>query len=122
MRFWKSLGHAFDGLRLLTREEPNFRIHLVWVIIVIAHAVFFGISLLEWCLLAIVISGVFVTETINTSIENAMDFVSTAKNPVIKRIKDLSAAAVLLAVFGAIAVGLAIFAPKYLALFQFLLQ
>lgn len=112
-RLTKSIRHAVDGLKLLTHEEPNFQIHLVWIAIVTAHGVIFQITLTEWCLLAVVIAGVFITETINTSIENVMDFISTKHNNQIKRIKDLAAAAVLLAVFAAIAVGLIIFLPKY---------
>lgn len=112
-RLTKSIRHAVDGLKLLTHEEPNFRIHLAWVAIVAAHGVFFQITLTEWCLLVVVVAGVLITETINTSIENVMDFISTKRNNQIKRIKDLAAAAVLLAVFAAIAVGLIIFLPKY---------
>ena len=41
-----------------------------------------------------------------------MDFLSTKKHPEIKRIKDMAAAAVLLASFAAFIIGAIIFIPK----------
>lgn len=122
-RFLKSLKYAYEGIKILVQEEPNYRIHTAWTFIVLICGLIFQVSSFEWCLLVIVISIVFVTETLNTSVENIMDFVSEKRDERIKRIKDLSAAAVLIAVLGTIVVGLIIFLPKLISvLTQFLVK
>ena len=78
----KSFKYAFDGLKLLLRNEHNSRIHLfVAVCVVVA------------------------------------DFVSPRRHEAIKRVKDLAAAAVLVAAFAVAVIGAIIFIPKILALF-----
>jgi len=59
-----------------------------------------------------VIGLVWVTELINTCLEKMMDFVSKERHPDIKFIKDVSAAAVLVAAITSVAVGCFIFIPK----------
>ncbi|HQB19279.1 MAG TPA: diacylglycerol kinase [Bacteroidales bacterium] len=56
-------------------------------------------------------------EIINTVIENMADFVSPAKNDKIKKIKDLSAAAVLISSMTALTIGLIVFIPKIKMIF-----
>ena len=50
---------------------------------------------------------------INTAIELMCDNISTDFHPTIKKIKDISAAAKLIAAFGAAVVGLIVFVPKF---------
>jgi len=55
--------------------------------------------------------SVLTLEMINTSIERILDLLHPEKHPEIKIIKDISAAAVLLAALGALVIGLKIFIP-----------
>ena len=108
----KSFKHAFNGLRILLKEEHNARIHLIAAICVLIAGYVFQVSNYEWIALIFAIGLVFGLELINSSIENMADFVSPEKHDKIKKIKDLSAAAVLLGTVTALIIGLIIFVPK----------
>ncbi len=75
-----------------------------------------SVSPLEWCALVMAIGAVLVAEALNTSIERIVDMLSPEIRPLAGNIKDLAAAAVLLAAFAAATVGGMIFAPKLLRL------
>lgn len=108
----KSFKYAFEGFKILFQEEHNARIHLVAAILAVALGFFFKISTAEWLVIIIVIGLVFITEIINSSIENMADFISPEKHFQIKRIKDLAAAAVLFSAIVSVIIGLVIFVPK----------
>ena len=108
----RSFEYAFSGLRVLLKEEHNARIHLVITVAVILAAIFFRISALEWLVMILTIGFVFVTEIVNTAMEDIADFISPQRDDRIKRIKDLGAAAVVVAAFAAVAIGIIIFLPK----------
>jgi diacylglycerol kinase (ATP) len=110
----KSFSYAGDGLRALFRTEHNAWIHLVLTLGAIALGFVLGISRLEWLALLITFALVWLAELFNTCIEKIMDFVSEERHPQIKIIKDLAAAAVLVAALASLAVGLLIFLPKLL--------
>jgi len=111
----KSFSHAFNGLKIALCEEHNMRIHLAATLCVLALSVFFNISSYEWIALIFAIGFVFVMELINSAIENMADFISLERHSSIKKIKDLSAAAVLISAVVAFLIGLIIFLPKILA-------
>ncbi len=94
------------------KEEPNFRIHVVATIMVIAAGLYFKLSTTEWLAIVIVIGLVLLTELLNTVIENIADFISPERHEKIKTIKDIAAAAVLISAIVALIVGLLIFIPK----------
>ena len=110
----KSFGFAFNGLKILVREEHNARIHLFAVVCVIIAGVFVKISVSDWIAVVFAFGFVIVMEIVNSAIEGIADFVSPEKHEMIKKIKDLSAAAVLIAAITAFIIGLIIFVPKIL--------
>jgi diacylglycerol kinase len=114
----KSFVYAFNGLRILFREEHNSRIHLVAALCVLVAGFFLKITATEWIAVIFSIGLIFAMELVNSAIENMADFVSTEQHEQIKRIKDLSAAGVLVAAITALAVGLIIFLPKIMQLFS----
>lgn len=114
----KSFTYAFNGLRILIKEDHNARIHLFATIVVIAAGFFFEISLLEWIAVSFAIGFVIVLEIVNSAIESIADFISPAHDERIKKIKDLAAAAVLVAAITAVVVGVIVFLPKLVHLFQ----
>tara|TARA_B110000285_G_scaffold148750_1_gene166012 strand:+ start:5776 stop:6153 length:378 start_codon:yes stop_codon:yes gene_type:complete len=107
-----SFKFAFNGIKLFFKEEHNSWIHLLLTMTAITFGVWLKISLLEWVLIVFCIGFVFVTEIINTAIENICNFISPEKHSIIKRIKDLSAAAVLFSAVTSLIVGVLIFLPK----------
>lgn len=112
----KSFSYAFNGLKILLKEEHNARIHLTIAILVVIVGFVLKISLLEWMGILLSMAFVFSLELINSSIENLADFVSPEKQELIKKAKDLAAAAVLIAAFFSVIVGLLIFGPKIICL------
>lgn len=108
----QSFKYAFDGVFSLFRSEHNMWIHFLATIIVIALAIILKVSFNEFALLSLSIGFVWTAEIFNTAIEKIMDFITTEKNPAIKLIKDISAAAVLIAAITALIVGCLIFLPK----------
>ncbi len=112
----KSFKYAFNGLRILIKEEHNARIHLFATVCVIIAGLFFNISMNEWIGVIFSIGLVFSLEIINSSIENIADFISPEKHKMIKKIKDLSASGVLISAITALIIGLIIFIPKILKL------
>jgi diacylglycerol kinase len=112
----KSFKYAFNGLRILIKEEHNARIHLFATICVIIAGLFFNISMNEWIGVIFSIGLVFSLEIINSSIENIADFISPEKHEMIKKIKDLSASGVLISAITALIIGMIIFIPKILKL------
>jgi len=113
----KSFGFAFNGLKILILEEHNSRVHLIAAILVIIAGFYFQISILEWLAIILSIGFVITLEIINSAIENISDFISPEKHNSIKKIKDLSAAGVLISALTALIIGLIIFIPKVSALF-----
>jgi undecaprenol kinase/diacylglycerol kinase (ATP) len=114
----QSFSYAFNGIRLLFLEEHNSRIHAVAAICAIIAGIILKILIFEWIALTFAIGFVFVVETINSSIENTADLISLEKSNKIKRIKDLSAAAVLISSLSALVIGGLIFIPKIVSLIK----
>ncbi|MDR0505422.1 MAG: diacylglycerol kinase family protein [Dysgonamonadaceae bacterium] len=111
-----SFKYAFSGLKILLKEEHNARIHLFIALFVLVAGIVFRISMYEWIVIFLCIGGVFALELINSAIENIADFVSPEKHETIKKIKDLSAAAVLTGAMISFIAGIIIFIPKIIAL------
>lgn len=108
----KSFVFAFNGLKILFKEEHNSRIHLIATIIVIFVSIFFELNTFEWIAIIFSIGLALSAEIINTAIENIANFLTIENNNKIKIIKDLSAAAVLISALTAFTIGLIIFLPK----------
>ena len=108
----RSFRYAFEGLKNFISIEHNAWLHLIATVAVIILAIITNVSKLEWIALVIVIGSVWVAELFNTAVEKIMDFISIEQNPEIKIIKDLSAAAVLVAAITAFITGCFIFIPK----------
>jgi len=108
----KSFKYAFNGLRILIKEEHNARIHLFATICILIAGLFFKISINEWIAIIFSVGLVFSLEIINSSIENIADFISPERHEMIRKIKDLSASGVLISAITALLIGLIIFIPK----------
>lgn len=98
-------------------QEHNARVHLFAAVAAVCIGIFLQLSALEWIAVIVVIGLVFITEIMNTAIENMANFVSPEYHVQIKVIKDLAAAAVLIAAITAVVTAVFIFLPKFIALF-----
>ena len=108
--------HAFAGLKLLLKEEHNARIHLFATGLALTLAYVVQLEKLEWIALLCCVALVWICELFNTALENLCDLVSPEFNPLIKKVKDVSAAAVLVASCLALIVGVILFLPNFLQL------
>jgi len=109
--FFKSQGHARSGIKLIFKNERNFRIDLVVALIVIIMGFIFRISHTDWIAISLVISIVFVAETVNSAIEALCDTVSLEYKVNIKYAKDVSAGAVLVSALVSVITGMIVFIP-----------
>ena len=113
---WKERGNSFsyawNGIKSVLRTEHNTWIHLGFTIAAIAIGFILEISSNEFIAIILSMALVWVTEIVNTAIEKIMDFISLERHPQIKLVKDLAAAAVLIAAISALVVGAIIFLPR----------
>lgn len=108
----KSLSYAAQGFKVFWNEEPHARIHLLAALLVVIAGFYFEVGAGEWFALVLVMALVITAELFNTALEHVADFISPDLHPKIKIIKDLSAAAVLVAAVAAAVVGAMVFGPK----------
>ena len=108
----RSIRIAIDGLRQVIITQQNARIHAAATLVVILLGILLSLSRLEWSLLLLVVGFVWAAEIFNTAIEDLVDLISAENSPTAKKIKDISAGAVLVSVFVSVLVGLLIFGPR----------
>ncbi|MBB3696679.1 diacylglycerol kinase [Flammeovirga yaeyamensis] len=108
----KSFTYAFNGLKILIKEEHNARIHVLATVCVVILGILLKITILEWIAVIFAIGLVISSEIFNSAIENIADYLTKEKREEIKRIKDLAAAGVLICAIAALIIGLLIFIPK----------
>ncbi len=111
-RFVKSFGYAFSGLGYAFKSQLNFKVHILILIVVGTGGYWLKLSVGEWLWVIVAAGIVLIAELLNTAIEVLVDLVSPAIHPKAKIIKDVAAAAVLIAAVTAVLIGLLIFVPK----------
>ena len=116
--FVKSVGFALEGVVALYKSERYARIHTGIAIIVLVLAFCLQVTATEFCILVLMFGMILSMEAANTAIEKICNMYTKEIDPRIKVIKDLGAAAVLLAGIAAIVAGLVILVPYILRLFQ----
>ena len=102
----------------MIKSQQNAWIHLFIASFVIFAGLFFCISVTEWCFLIFAIGFVLSAEAFNTAIEELTNLVSPKQNPKAGTVKDVAAGAVLITAITAAIIGIIIFLPKVIALFQ----
>lgn len=116
--YFSSFRNAVSGFFTAFKSEKNLRIHFIMGTSVVFLGLLLRIKIHEWIYLVIIISLVFISELFNTAIENTVDFISRDNDPLARKIKDISAAAVLIAAITSIILGILIFLPKLLYIFR----
>src|SRR5512136_524973 len=110
-----AFGHAFHGLSYVLKTQHNAWIHAIATALVVLVASLLDLPARDWAVLILAISMVWAAEFINTALEAVVDLASPQHHPLAKVGKDVGAAAVLIAAFTAILVGLLILGPPLLA-------
>ena len=107
-----SFNFAFEGIIHVLRTHRNMRIHFAVAVLVLVAALWAGVSHLELIALLLAIAFVFITEMINSALEQAIDVATTSFDPLAKLAKDIAAGAVLIATINALAIGYLVFSGK----------
>ncbi len=115
-QFFRSLRHAFRGMYVVFRGEQSFRLQTIVALIVVLFAFYVKVSILEWIVLLLLIGSVLSLELINSIFERIVDTFKPRIHPIVRDIKDIMAATVLVASLLALAVGVIIFLPYLLTL------
>jgi diacylglycerol kinase len=117
-KFIGGFGHAFRGLWYALRTQRNTRVHISFAILAILLGIVLHISAVEFAMVFVAITGVFIAEMFNTVFELCVDLTSPDYHPMAKIAKDVAAGAVLLSAMLAIVIGLFVFGPHLWRLFH----
>jgi len=115
--FRESLNIAVKGLVYLFLYHRNMRIIFLCGITAFLAGVYFRLKGIELVALCITITLVFMAEMFNTAIETMLDVSNQKYHTLIKLVKDISAAVVLIASFNALAVGFVLFGRRVACFF-----
>jgi diacylglycerol kinase len=115
----KAFRHAFSGWWFVIRTQRNAWIHMLVSIAVILMSIFLQINATSWALILLAIALVWIAEFLNTALEAVVDLASNHQQHDLARVgKDVGAAAVLIAAFISILIGLLVLGPPLLSLFK----
>ena len=110
-RLFKSFRYAFKGLYKVWHEEQNFQIQSIVAILVVLVGWYFRIKNFEWLILILTMSLPMLMEVLNSAVERVADILKPRIDTYVKEIKDIMAAAVMLASVFSVIIGLIIFIP-----------
>jgi undecaprenol kinase len=113
-KFFKAFVYAWSGILFGIKAERNLKFHLLAAVVVFLAGLFTGLSVLEWCIVLILIGGMLSLEMMNAAIERVVDLITTESHPLAKHAKDLAAGAVLIYAIISAIIGWMIFIPKWL--------
>ncbi len=113
----ESFYHAVNGVKVALKGQRNLRIHFLITPCVLVLAYLLQVEAWGYALLLMSIGLVITAELINTAIEHMVDIQAGYRYHLSARYaKDTAAAAVMLAAFTAVLVGLAVFLPRLFVL------
>lgn len=112
----RSYKAAFTGINIAFNHELNFQIELIVMLLIIGLSFYFKITQLEWIIVIFCIGITLSAELMNTSIETLSEL--KRFHEVIRKIKDLAAAAVFAVAVMDLILGIIIFFPYFIPLFK----
>lgn len=117
-KFIASFVYAFRGLWYALRTQRNAKIHVTIAILAILMGIALRISTVEFAMVFVAITEVFIAELFNTVFEMCIDLASPEYHPLAKVAKDMAAGGVLLSAMLSIVIGLLVFGPHLWALLR----
>lgn len=113
----ESAGHAWNGIKYTFKHEQNFRIQLLFAVVIICLSFFLGIRKSEFIVIFLLIIFVLTLELLNTALERFLDMSRPRLQYQIGVVKDVLAAMVLVASAGSAYIGIMILTPYILQMF-----
>ncbi len=117
-KFITGFRYAFSGLWYALRTQRNARVHVGIAILAIVLGIVLHISTVEFAMVFVAITSVFIAEMFNTVFELCVDIAAPDYHPLAKIAKDVAAGAVLLSAMLAVVIGLFVFVPHIWHLFH----
>ncbi|HEU0050878.1 MAG TPA: diacylglycerol kinase family protein [Patescibacteria group bacterium] len=114
--FFRSFRHAARGFSYAFHMERNFRVQCIIAVLVLIALFLVPLAIWERVILLSMIMTVLVLELLNTGIERLIDLLKPRLDEYVKDVKDVMAAAVLLASIFAVIIGVVIFWPHFMRL------
>lgn len=109
--FARSFIYAASGLVYALRTQRNARVHVALGTIAIVVGLLLHLSPVEFAVVFVAITGVFVAEMFNTVAEACVDLATSEYHPLARIAKDVAAGAVLLNALLSIVIGLLVYGP-----------
>ncbi len=106
---FKSFKYAFHGVIIIWRSEQNFRIQFCLAVVVLVAALLLDMP--AWKIIVILLLSILVLimELINSILERLVDALHPKMHTMVAELKDIMAAAVLVASIGALLIGVILF-------------
>lgn len=95
----------------MVRTQPNFLVHLAAMCVALVVGAALHLSPPELAIIVLTVAVVLAAECVNTALEALCDVASPEYHPLVKRAKDVSAAAVLVAAVGSVLVAALLYVP-----------
>jgi diacylglycerol kinase len=109
--FLMAFVYAAHGLVYAIRTQRNARVHAFIGTCAIALGIALRISAVEFAMVFVAITGVFIAEMFNTVAEACVDLATDQFHPLARIAKDVAAGAVLLNAILSVVIGLFVFVP-----------
>lgn len=100
--FRKRLGFALSGFFSAIKQENSFRFQMFAALSVLVALIIVRPEPVWWALILVMIIMVLMAELFNTALEMLCDYIQPEHHEAIGKIKDLAAAAVLMASVGSL--------------------
>lgn len=97
IHFFKASGYSTDGIKAGWTCEMAFRMECVAALLLLPVALLIPVPLIFKALVISSMLLVLVTELLNSAIEWTIDYISSDRHPLAKRVKDMGSAAVFFA-------------------------
>jgi len=104
--------NAFEGMRYAFRTQRNFKIHLIFALLVIGLGIWLDVPGGKFLFLILAIFLGLVVEMGNTAFEATVDLITKKYHPQAKIAKDVAAGMMLIASFGLALLGALILGPS----------
>lgn len=118
-RFVDSLRYAWRGLQYVYAHEQNFRIQLMAAVLISLLMWFLDMRMGEVVVVCLIILLILLLELLNSAFERFIDIMKPRLHFQVEIVKDIMAAAVLIAGCGAVVIGGMIFYPYIIDLFSY---
>ncbi len=102
--FWRSLGHAWDGVLHAVVHQRNLRLHLLAAMLVSQVGCGLELGLTETVALLLAVALVVFAELLNTALEQVVDLATSRRDERARIAKDAAAGAVLVLAVGTVGV------------------